>query len=348
VRLGDPPLSRTIGVALANDEVQVFFERGSPLPIRRTFSLRTVEAVSAGNPGFALQVPIVQGELPFAHLCRLVGALAIPAEAVQASVPAGSLCEITLELDAGGRLTTSARIPAIDQSFSEVAQLIVPELTPQAIRSALDELGKRANALRASAFRNADPKAVSALSDVDASCSRIERALELAQGGDPDAIERARRLLVDVDALLCDVEMRNAWPKLEEEARYQLALASSWVLRHGIDAERELFANAARAVEKAITARNGAEVRRQLLAATRLGNAAYFRDPSAWQWQLEGAGNRVADMTDQRKGQALLAEGRRAAERGDKPALEQAVRGLWQLLPADAEERRLGYDSGVR
>jgi len=88
ITISDPPLSRSIGVALANDGVQVYFERGSPLPMRRTFTLRTVEAVAPGLDGFALRVPIVQGEFPLAHLCRLVGALEIPSRGVKAALPA--------------------------------------------------------------------------------------------------------------------------------------------------------------------------------------------------------------------------------------------------------------------
>ncbi|HEY1088408.1 MAG TPA: Hsp70 family protein, partial [Archangium sp.] len=40
--LTDPPLSRTIGVAMANDRVNVYFERGAPLPARRSFRHETV------------------------------------------------------------------------------------------------------------------------------------------------------------------------------------------------------------------------------------------------------------------------------------------------------------------
>ncbi|HEY0136725.1 MAG TPA: Hsp70 family protein, partial [Nannocystis sp.] len=36
--ISDPPLSRTIGVATAGDDVRVYFERGAPLPARRTFT----------------------------------------------------------------------------------------------------------------------------------------------------------------------------------------------------------------------------------------------------------------------------------------------------------------------
>jgi hypothetical protein len=41
------PLSRTLGVALADDTVRVYFGRGAPLPARRTFLYHTVESVAA-------------------------------------------------------------------------------------------------------------------------------------------------------------------------------------------------------------------------------------------------------------------------------------------------------------
>ena len=33
--VSDPPLSRSVGVALASDRVRIYFERGTPLPARR-------------------------------------------------------------------------------------------------------------------------------------------------------------------------------------------------------------------------------------------------------------------------------------------------------------------------
>jgi molecular chaperone DnaK len=85
--LGEPPLARSIGIALANNQVLQYFERGAPLPIRRTFSLRTAETVIPGHEGYALKVPIVQGEFEQAHLCRLVGSLEIPSARLAAALP---------------------------------------------------------------------------------------------------------------------------------------------------------------------------------------------------------------------------------------------------------------------
>src|SRR6185369_13818068 len=100
--ISDPPLSRSVGVALANDRVRVYFERGAPLPARRTFVHHTIESVAKGSGDCVLKIPIVQGELEQAHLCRLVGTLQIDGQAIQASLPAGSAVELTLELDRGG------------------------------------------------------------------------------------------------------------------------------------------------------------------------------------------------------------------------------------------------------
>ncbi|RYE94979.1 MAG: Hsp70 family protein [Myxococcales bacterium] len=153
--VSDPPLSRSLGVALASDAVQVYFERGSPLPARRTFSLTTVESVARGADVAVLTIPLVQGELPRAHLCRLVGALEIRGSALSASLPAGSTVELTIEVDRGGRLSARAFVPAISQAFDGVAHLLVPEASVETLTRAHASCAERLTALRAAAFKDA-------------------------------------------------------------------------------------------------------------------------------------------------------------------------------------------------
>src|SRR5262249_21512079 len=126
ITLGEPPLSRSIGVALADDRVQVYFNRGNPLPIRRPFVLHTAETVDPTMEGLAIKVPIVQGEFLRAHLCRLVGTLEIASSALKAPLPVGSEIELMLELDRGGQLRARARVAATDQIFDHVALLVTP------------------------------------------------------------------------------------------------------------------------------------------------------------------------------------------------------------------------------
>src|SRR6185369_9039925 len=91
------------------------------------------ESVAKGSTGCLLKIPIVQGELEQAHLCRLVGNLEIAGAQVKASLPAGSPVEITLELDRGGHLSARALVPALAQVFEQVAHLLVPDATPESL-----------------------------------------------------------------------------------------------------------------------------------------------------------------------------------------------------------------------
>src|SRR5262249_30548036 len=162
--LGDPPLSRSVGVALANDRVQVYFNRGCPLPIRRTFVLHTVETVHPGTEGHGLKAPVGQGALTWAHLCRLLGILDIPSHERNASLPAGSEVELMLELDRGGQLRAQARIPGIDRIFDRVALLMTPQVSLEALADALTKLRARAADLSRAAFSDRSGKTAARLS----------------------------------------------------------------------------------------------------------------------------------------------------------------------------------------
>ncbi len=348
VTIGDPPLSRSVGVALASDGVQVFFERGSPLPMRRTHTLSTVATVSRGTAGYALDVPIVQGEFPKAHLCRLVGKLQIASERVNGTLPAGSAIEVTLELDRGGRLSASARVPSLGQVFDEVAHLVAPRVPAEALRAQHDDLRRRTGEARGAAFRQSLAKSAAALARVEPLFVELGRDLAAAEGGDADATERARRTLVDIDALLADAEAERAWPEMIDSARDGVGWAVSWLAEFGTDTERRTMDGVVAALEKAITARNAHEVSRQNSLARQLGTAAYLRSPRAWDAQLDHAESLVGETTDAPRAAKLIRDGRAAQERGDKKALEQAVRDLWRLLPPEAEDRARGYGSGVR
>jgi molecular chaperone DnaK len=346
--LSDPPLSRSIGVALANNAVRVYFERGAPLPARRTFRQRTVEAVARGSTGNVLRIPIVQGELEWAHLCRLVGALEIRGDQINASLPADAEVELTLELDRGGRLSARALVPALGQVFEQVAQLQVPDATPESLQEGLDAARERVSMLRTSAFRRGAPEVVSLLSYADPALAEIERDVEAARGGDADAGQKARRGLLDLDAQLEQAESGLRWPELEETVREELAVASSWVAQFGSPTEQKLLDDAMRACERARAGRQAVELQRHLRSVRKLGNAAFFRHPQAWEWQFESAASRVSEASDVARAEELVQKGRRALEQQRREELRHVVEQLWRLLPEDVQERRMAHDSGVR
>ncbi len=348
ITISDPPLSRSVGVALASDHVHVYFERGAPLPARRTFTHYTVESVARGTDQSVLKIPIVQGEFELAHLCRLVGTLQIPGNLVNESVPSGSSVEVTIELDRGGRLSASALLPATGQVFEEVAHLLVPLAEPAALEAGLSNLRRRVIELRTEAFRNGWTEVLTPLEGAESQLDAVERDVIAVRGGDEDAGQKARRTLLELDAAVGEAELRRRWPELEEKALHDLAWASDWVSRYGTQAEVKLFEEVSAAASRARDARNPGELERQLRLVRRLGNAAFYRHPSAWQWVFEGAASEVGSASDLLKANQLVDQGRAAIERGDTASLRTIVEHLWQLLPIDVQTRRLGFDSGIR
>ena len=346
--LGEPPLSRSVGVALADDRVRVYFNRGSPLPIRRTFVLHTVETVSPASEGSALKVPIVQGEFALAHLCRLVGALEIPASALAAPLPANSEVEVMLELDRGGALRARARIEKLDQVFDQVALLVTPAVSLEAMDDALMKLRTRAADLSRSAFHDRSGKAAARLSAALPRLEDVQRNIAAARGGDLDAGEQARRELTDFDSLLAEIEAEQAWPELGQKVEDAFAMAVSWVAGYGTEAERSTLDSAYRACKRAFVGKDSDEVERQLAVIHRVGSAAYLRHPDAWDDQFEYCAARIAESTDIRRATELVAKGREAIRKQDRAALEEVVRALWRLSPVDRDEQRLGHGSGLR
>jgi molecular chaperone DnaK len=344
--ISDPPLSRSIGVARADDTVQTYFARGSPLPARRTFVLKTIEAMTRESKGQVLRVPIVQGESERAHLCRLVGALEISASELRDSLPAGTAVELTLEVDRGGRLSASAL--ALGQLFSKVAQLVVPDVTVEMLREGLASLEERCQTVRRQAFQHSDAEAAFALSQADSRMSEIRRDADAALGGDADSAQKARRSLMELYELLESVEERMRWPDVEARALEKLAIAFSWVAAFGTDSEKKMLEEAAKGVSEARGRRDIVETERQLKLVSAVTNAAFFRGPAPWQSIFEEYASRVDSATDLPRATALVARGRAAAGKRDEVELHRVVDELEELLPVEERTRRLGWSSGVR
>ena len=346
--LGDPPLSRSIGVALANDTVRVYFERGAPLPARRTVALHTVQAVPAGEDACILRIPVVQGEFESAHLCRLVGALEIRGEALDVTLPTNSLIEVTLEVDRGGQLAARAHVPALGRVFSEVAHLVVPEASVDALAAGLQDATARLATFQADAFRQGSAGQLAELTSLNDALAELGDGVELARGGDADAAQQARRALIDIDARLEALELARSWPEVEQDARETLAWALQWTMSYGSKAEAELLDVASDAIRKALAERDAAEVQRQLRLVRNVGSSAFARHPQAWRFRFEHAASHAAQCTDLAAADQLVRDGRAAVERGDDETLKVVVNKLWRLMPPDARERQQSHLSGVR
>jgi molecular chaperone DnaK len=205
-----------------------------------------------GLEGQLIKIPIVQGEYDAAHLCRLVGSLQItraraaPDDAVgdraraddrarprRADVGAGAGADQRPGVRArgapagpGGRAGGAGRADLGDPTGGSGS--CGPTRSGAGLPGVIDKLGK------------AEAQLVDLALDVGA-----------AKGGDTDAAQKARRSLIELDALLESVELDKRWPELEREAREAVVYASLVIHEHGLPHEQTLFTETAKAVEKA-------------------------------------------------------------------------------------------------
>ncbi|MCA9492971.1 MAG: Hsp70 family protein, partial [Myxococcales bacterium] len=340
--VSDPPLSRSVGVALASDAVQVYLQRGTPLPAKRTFVHQTVETMSPAGGDTSLTIPIVQGELPEAHLCRLVGKLEIRSAELKGALAAGAEIEVTVEVDRGGRLSARALIPRLSQVFEQVARLVVPHADPSEMSEQLATLRARMVEARGTT----DTSVLDRLFDVEWALQDAELALNDARGGDEDAAQKARRLLLDANAALDEIAEQASWPELDLRAVQRVASASRWVAQLGTEQEQRMLAEASAGVERARQARRAQDLERHLGIVRQLSSAAYYRHPDAWRWEFEHAASDIGGATDLAEAERLVREGRANIE--DRNRLRDIVQRLWALVPRTAVDRSLGYGSGLR
>lgn len=348
ISVADPPLSRAVGVARSDDTVHVYFDKGTPLPARRSFVHKTVAAVAAGGATDVLRIPVVQGESLRAHRNRLIGALQIDGGALKQDLPLGTPVEVSLQLDRSGQMRARAHVPAIGQSFEDVVHLLVPTASLEVLRFEADAAERRLADVRGRCFQAATPAALRRLEGAARMLSEARSDLEAAGGGDRDAAQRAQRMLLELHSALDAAEDEIRWPELEAEAHRAVEVDVSWVASWGTPSEQKLFDEALVALEAARKVRDSAEVERQLRVVRSLGSAAFSRDPRAEAIAFGVYASKISEATDLKQAHDLVARGRAALERGDKPALRAVNVELQALFPGTPEERLRSFGSGVQ
>jgi molecular chaperone DnaK len=346
VSVADPPLSRSVGIACADDTTQVYFPRGTPLPARRTFIHHTIKAVAARSDDDALAIPVVEGESRRAHRNRLIGVLQL--RGCQHDLPAGSRVEVTLHLDRSGQLHTRADVPALGQTFEDLVHVLVPTASVETAGRELEAARRRADQLQRRTFQAGQATAAQAMAEVSAWLAEAERALGAARAGDLDAGQKLQRLLLDAQAALDEGEAILAWPDLEGEAHRWAMYYTPLVARWGTTAEQQLFDQALQGAMAAKQRRDAGELERQLEALRSIGKASYCRDPQSLDHELEWVAAHLTLAMDVARASALVDQARAAQTAGNRSALVATVAQLWELYPSSPERREQSFGSGVR
>jgi molecular chaperone DnaK len=162
-------------------------------------------------------------------------------------------------------------------------------------------------------------------------------------------VERLRELR----AQIAGMERRAGFgpaEQAEREADRLIVEIEADVIRYGTQAQRERFDALYREL-RAARSRTDSRGTRKALEAMRVlrGQVLYAQD---WFWDswFEHLNRPAQQFTNREEADRWLAQGREAMRDGDRKSLEQSVRWLWSLMPADArvEERERVLPPGLK
>lgn len=340
----DQPLIHSMGIGLANNEMEFYFNKGEALPVRHREVLLTATQLRRGQIDDIVRVPVMEGQKRRADRNHHIGSLEIKGSEVNRDVAPGSEIEVTLEIDRSRLIRVKAYVPVLDEEFENMLKLGGEQPDREHLQKDFDREKARLEKLRRQVKETRDAEAEKALFRIDG--ERMLHDVEVSLGamtGDRDAGQKCQDRLLDLKGALDEVEDKLAWPALVAAAGKEVEVERKIVNDANFKAtreEKEQFATLEREIRAAIGERDPDLLHRKVQELDRLGAIIVLRHPAWWVAQLERFEKGQRKVTDAVRAADYVAQGRRAINNNDPNGLKAAVRQLFTLLPADDTDRQ--------
>ena len=339
----DPPLTHNIGVAMANNEVDVFFEKGTPLPAKsKMHSHRTVVAIRRGSTDGKIKIPIVEGDrIEAADLNLRIGEFTVDLVDINRDVPLGSEIEIKLEIDSSRLLKGSIYIPLLDREFPLKIDLVRRQPNVDEMRQEFEANRQKLQNAQADTAQMNDAKARQILAALGDENTVVSIETLLKSGIDEQAARTFENQLLHFKKAIRQLEAQGQVPRLIADANNEIQWAQEAVEANGSPEERRQFEELKRDVENAI---NGdmSTLEKRTTKLFQLRIRILIRTPEYWVGFKEYLAERRDAMTDQAQAQLWFNHADKAINGNDLDALKSACTQLRSLLPVMDEFRGYG------
>jgi molecular chaperone DnaK len=336
------PITHSISVALANNETEVYFTKGDPLPAKATRQLHTMHAIKKGTSDI-LRCPVVEGELERADRNKLLGTLIVSGSQCKRDLPVGSDVEVTLILDASQVLTAKAYIPMLDEEYEARIKRNEKSADPERLKRELHEETVRLRALQEKA-RDVEEEEIEEVLDEVETSAKVKEISSMMAASANKAEKRLLELKIELDA----AEDAMLWPGLVKEALEKLEGLESLIAECGTS-EHAVQAETLRTqVEESISQKRADRLRLVQARVFALAHEILFEQPSYWVGMFKYLEGERSEMSDQGTVDKLLNQGRACIDQENLQGLMNVVRQLWELIPTEVSEViRRGYDSSL-
>jgi molecular chaperone DnaK len=331
-----PVLGTTIAVGLDGNRMKPIVPQGTPLPARRVVSLRTTVTVQPGDTGSLLPVPVLEGVHARGDRNRRIGRIEVRAGDVARTLPAGSEVKLTVAIDTSRLITASLEVPLLDQVFEHTVNLATESAPTHAelTEMADAELGRLAE------VRDRQRTAASPLAEIhlaridDERLAQDATALVAASRASQDDALAAHKRLIDLRIAIDAVEDELRWPELVEEAEGVTAEIRDLVVAHGSESDRENLPMYERRITDAIESRDPDLLRQRLTELQEYALRLLDRGPVLQAMIFADLSERRSQMRSPSQADRLIAEGRKALDRGEPERLRTINMQLNGLLDA--------------
>ncbi len=343
----NPPLTHSLGIAMADNRVDIVFPKGTSLPARKRVKHSTIKFLSSGGKDEVL-IPIVEGQNVRADRNPNIGAIVIQGFDIKRDMPAGCEVEVIIEIDQSRLVSVTAYVPILDQEFLGAINLRSEQPEPDFLRKDFAKENKRLKGLQDKLENLENKKAAKELGKIkeEGLLQEIEDALE-AVDEDNDAAQKCNDRIRKIKAALDKIEDAIEWPAMLEEAEHSMEFVRNMVNDHGSQEERKVMGTLLADVKKAIDSRDIETLKHSIERMDDFGRSIFWRQPSAWIGAFNHATERKDDIKDQQLAETLFQQGRKAIETNKLDELEAVCRQLFELLPSDELMDMRGYGGGT-
>ncbi|MHB9022609.1 MAG: Hsp70 family protein [Armatimonadota bacterium] len=332
------PLTHSVGVALANNEMEMLLKKGTPLPAKCRKAFRTISALKKGHSGTLMLIPVMEGEnIQHAERNREAGTLMVTGAQVTRDVPAGSEVVVTLEIDESRLVRARAFLPNANEEFETLLELRQVSVDPAQLAHEIErEKGRLGNIhFTLSRVENEQAREVLRRIEGEQVLHHLETSLAAAVGGEPDAADSCQARLAELQNTLDDLEALLAWPSLRAEAERGLHAAQEVVEKRGRPDDRRILKPLESETRAAIADQQPEVLRRKVDELNRLRAKILMDSSDFWVKCLANLKERVGSMSEPLLARQLIDQGDYAVQVSDFSTLQSIVRQLLGLLPPD-------------
>ena len=345
-------LINSVGVALANNTMDVFLAKGTPLPARYRANHYSAVALIKGNPNSELKIPIIEGDYTTsrsADLNRQIGYIILSGDKLDRDLPFGSDIEILIDMDESRLPVVKIYVPILDQEFEKVMELGKSVADPKQLDGDFQVQKDRLIKMHDAIQKLEAPEVEEPLQRInnEQTVHQIETALNAARA-QPEAANECQDRLLDLKRAIQETEKKLEFPMLKSDAEEQLQGTRAVVNEYGEPRDHSGFKVLEDELIKAVEISDEALIRRKVDQLQDLESKIWWRHPGWWVGYLQYLEQeKLSHMKDQARAQQLFVDGRRAIEINDLDSLQEAVRQLIHLLPQSEQQEALGYGGGT-